>query len=158
MRTPLPVLAILIAYLVFSLKIGPAFMENRPAFKLKMPLLIYNTAQVLYSGYLFWNVSTFLFFNYHTVIMIAIIFRLQMSPTTGQRPLLLTFISPYPELYLAHHSIPHRHHPVISVSASLAMGVNHAVPITRQTCLAQSRLSLAVVFPTSAQNITCCAL
>lgn len=109
MRTPLPVLAILIAYLVFSLKIGPAFMENRPAFKLKMPLLIYNTAQVLYSGYLFWNVSTFLFFNYHTVIMIAIIFHLQMSPTTGQRPLLLTFISPYPELYLAHHSIPHRH-------------------------------------------------
>ncbi|XP_073951330.1 very long chain fatty acid elongase 2-like [Choristoneura fumiferana] len=58
MGTPGPVMVILFAYLVFSLKVGPAFMENRPALKLKIPLLIYNVAQVLYSAYVFWTGMT----------------------------------------------------------------------------------------------------
>ncbi|KAI8428772.1 hypothetical protein MSG28_007447, partial [Choristoneura fumiferana] len=46
-----PVQFIPFSYSVRNCLVGPAFMENRPALKLKIPLLIYNVAQVLYSAY-----------------------------------------------------------------------------------------------------------
>lgn len=52
MKTPGPVLMILAIYLLFVLKIGPAFMRKREAFKLTNTLIVYNGLQVAMSVYL----------------------------------------------------------------------------------------------------------
>ncbi|KAK9871707.1 hypothetical protein WA026_014159 [Henosepilachna vigintioctopunctata] len=43
---------IMIAYLYFVFKIGPAIMKNRPAFELKYTLIAYNIIQIFLNGYL----------------------------------------------------------------------------------------------------------
>ncbi|XP_028162528.1 very long chain fatty acid elongase 4-like [Ostrinia nubilalis] len=52
MRSPGPVLMILAAYLIFVLKVGPAFMRKREAYKLKTALVWYNGVQVVLSVFL----------------------------------------------------------------------------------------------------------
>ncbi|KAK0074074.1 hypothetical protein PV326_012760 [Microctonus aethiopoides] len=52
MHSPTPVLAILAAYLLFVLKLGPMMMVSRPAFKLNNTLIFYNAFQVLFSIWL----------------------------------------------------------------------------------------------------------
>ncbi|XP_047986271.1 elongation of very long chain fatty acids protein-like [Leguminivora glycinivorella] len=52
MQSPGPVLMILAIYLLFVLKLGPAFMRKRPAYKLTRTLLAYNFIQVAISVYL----------------------------------------------------------------------------------------------------------
>ncbi|XP_053602846.1 very long chain fatty acid elongase 4-like isoform X2 [Plodia interpunctella] len=47
-----PVLMILAVYLLFVLKIGPAFMRKREAYKLTNTLLVYNIIQVAISAFL----------------------------------------------------------------------------------------------------------
>lgn len=47
----------LLAYLAFVLKIGPAFMKNRPAMELRNSMIVYNGVQVLFSMFLVWKVS-----------------------------------------------------------------------------------------------------
>ncbi|XP_022816098.1 elongation of very long chain fatty acids protein 7-like isoform X1 [Spodoptera litura] len=47
-----PVLTILAVYLVFVLKIGPAFMRKREGYRLTYTLLIYNAIQVAFSVYM----------------------------------------------------------------------------------------------------------
>ncbi|KAJ8918562.1 hypothetical protein NQ315_013067 [Exocentrus adspersus] len=49
MKSPLPVITILVSYLYFVLKLGPHLMSNRPAFDLKNILIFYNGYQVLFS-------------------------------------------------------------------------------------------------------------
>ncbi|KAL5243377.1 hypothetical protein ACI65C_010787 [Semiaphis heraclei] len=49
MSTPWPVLSILIAYLLFVLKIGPKMMENREPFKIKRIMMAYNILQTIYN-------------------------------------------------------------------------------------------------------------
>lgn len=44
---PSLVLAIIVAYLVFVLKIGPEFMRNRKPYNLRMVARIYNVFQVM---------------------------------------------------------------------------------------------------------------
>ncbi|XP_049874311.1 elongation of very long chain fatty acids protein 4-like [Pectinophora gossypiella] len=52
MPTPYPIVTILVAYLLFVLKLGPQFMKNREPFKLNNILLFYNAFQVAFSCYL----------------------------------------------------------------------------------------------------------
>ncbi|XP_052752237.1 elongation of very long chain fatty acids protein-like isoform X2 [Galleria mellonella] len=52
MATLGPVVMIIAIYLLFILKVGPAFMRKREAYKLKKTLLIYNAIQVAASVYL----------------------------------------------------------------------------------------------------------
>ncbi|KAJ2943578.1 hypothetical protein O0L34_g16687 [Tuta absoluta] len=53
MRSPYPMLFILVTYLFFVLHCGKKFMEHRPAYKLRNVLLVYNAFQVAYSLYMF---------------------------------------------------------------------------------------------------------
>ncbi|XP_065342488.1 very long chain fatty acid elongase 7 isoform X2 [Cloeon dipterum] len=53
--SPLPGLTIIACYLIFCLKVGPKFMENRKPFQLKNTLIVYNALQVYASVWLFWE-------------------------------------------------------------------------------------------------------
>lgn len=55
MSSPLPVVAILAAYLYFVLHLGPKLMENRKPFKLKVLLVLYNLYNVVLSSYMCWQ-------------------------------------------------------------------------------------------------------
>lgn len=57
MSTPWPVLSILIAYLLFVLKLGPKIMENREPFKIKRILMVYNIVQTIYNIFIVSEVS-----------------------------------------------------------------------------------------------------
>ncbi|XP_050520250.1 elongation of very long chain fatty acids protein 4-like isoform X2 [Daktulosphaira vitifoliae] len=52
MKTPWPILSILIVYLLFVQIIGPKLMEKRNAFSLKYILMAYNLSQLLFNGYI----------------------------------------------------------------------------------------------------------
>ncbi len=54
--SPLPSALICLGYLVV-VYMGPSLMANRPAFKIKELLIIYNFAMVALSGYLFYEVN-----------------------------------------------------------------------------------------------------
>lgn len=58
MSSPFPVIFILIAYILFVLKIGPKMMENREPLKIKHIMMIYNFLQTSYNFYI---ISEFLF-------------------------------------------------------------------------------------------------
>lgn len=49
MKTPLPALGILAAYLYFVLRAGPRMMENRKPMDLKKAMILYNLSQVVLS-------------------------------------------------------------------------------------------------------------
>uniref|UniRef100_A0A1A9V750 Elongation of very long chain fatty acids protein n=2 Tax=Glossina TaxID=44049 RepID=A0A1A9V750_GLOAU len=49
MSSPGPVLTIVMIYLLFVLKIGPALMKNRKPYNLKTVMIVYNAFQVCYS-------------------------------------------------------------------------------------------------------------
>ncbi|KAI8428750.1 hypothetical protein MSG28_007435 [Choristoneura fumiferana] len=53
--TPLPTLAMVIAYLAFVMVIGPLWMENKKPFQIKNTLVAYNAFQVLLSSYMFYE-------------------------------------------------------------------------------------------------------
>jgi len=48
MQSPLPVISILVAYLLFVKKIGPMIMENRKPFELRKVMIAYNALQVIW--------------------------------------------------------------------------------------------------------------
>ena len=56
MDSPLPSALICLGYLVVVL-MGPRLMANRPAFKIREILIIYNFSMVILSGYLFYEVN-----------------------------------------------------------------------------------------------------
>jgi len=47
---PWPILILLSSYLIFVLKLGPIFMENREPFKLRGALKVYNIFQILFNS------------------------------------------------------------------------------------------------------------
>ncbi|XP_046865435.1 uncharacterized protein LOC6638175 isoform X2 [Drosophila willistoni] len=51
--SPWPILLILSSYLIFVLKVGRIYMENRQPYKLKRVLRVYNLLQVLYNAICF---------------------------------------------------------------------------------------------------------
>ncbi|XP_052753269.1 elongation of very long chain fatty acids protein 7-like [Galleria mellonella] len=53
MESPIPILAIWVAYILFVLKIGPETMKKRPAFQLRNVIILYNAVQVIVSILLF---------------------------------------------------------------------------------------------------------
>lgn len=59
--SPWPITLILIAYLLFVLKLGKIFMRNRKPYDLKTVLKVYNLFQVLYNGLYFGMVFYYLF-------------------------------------------------------------------------------------------------
>ncbi|XP_063704312.1 uncharacterized protein LOC134833792 [Culicoides brevitarsis] len=66
MSSPVPVITILVAYLVFVLKVGPEWMKNREPFQLKNFMIAYNAYQCLFSCWLFSqafveNILTYIF-------------------------------------------------------------------------------------------------
>ena len=66
MSSPLPVIAILISYLYFVLKLGPQFMEKRKPYNLQGLLVAYNFYQVIFSIWLCSMVrSAFIFYTFH---------------------------------------------------------------------------------------------
>ncbi|KAI5646317.1 GNS1/SUR4 family domain-containing protein [Phthorimaea operculella] len=58
--SPVPLVSIMVSYLIFTLYVGPKFMQHRKPFVLKNTLIVYNAIQVLISLYLciwgFWPV------------------------------------------------------------------------------------------------------
>jgi hypothetical protein len=61
MRSPGPIVGILVVYLFFVLKAGPKWMENRKPFELKKIMIGYNAYQVCFSIWLCSQVSKFCF-------------------------------------------------------------------------------------------------
>lgn len=58
MSSPGPVVSIVGLYLLFVLKIGPAYMRDRKPYDLKKVMVIYNAFQVCYSMWMCRTVST----------------------------------------------------------------------------------------------------
>lgn len=57
MSSPGPVVAVVMIYLVFVLKIGPEYMKNRKPMDLKRIMVLYNAFQVCYSIWMCRTVS-----------------------------------------------------------------------------------------------------
>jgi len=58
MSSPVPTVLLCLVY-VMSVKVwGPAYMKNRPAYRLKPILIVYNLIQVFVSAFLFREVGT----------------------------------------------------------------------------------------------------
>lgn len=57
MSSPLPTLAICLSYAYFSKVLGPKLMENRKPFDLRKVMLYYNLFEVIFSSWLFYEVS-----------------------------------------------------------------------------------------------------
>lgn len=57
MKSPVPILGILAAYISFVLFIGPRYMKNRKPFELRNTIICYNAFQVCLSAYLVTLVS-----------------------------------------------------------------------------------------------------
>lgn len=64
MNTPYPVMTTIIVYLVFVLKIGPRYMQNREPFELKSLMMLYNLFQVAYNLWMIHLVVRTLFTSY----------------------------------------------------------------------------------------------
>jgi hypothetical protein len=58
LKTPEPMLAVVLLYLVFVV-IAPRIMENRPPMDLKQLIIVYNFLLVIISGYMCFEVSSF---------------------------------------------------------------------------------------------------
>ncbi|XP_041632831.1 very long chain fatty acid elongase F isoform X2 [Drosophila kikkawai] len=59
--SPWPILTILAVYLLFVLKLGKIFMENRKPYDLKRVLMFYNLFQVAYNGLYFGGIFYYMF-------------------------------------------------------------------------------------------------
>lgn len=57
MSSPLPTLCICLTYVYIVKVLGPKLMENRKPFELKRILIYYNLFQVIFSTWLFYEVS-----------------------------------------------------------------------------------------------------
>lgn len=58
MQSPVEMTAILLAYVVFAVSVGPRLMANRKPFGLKSPMIVYNLSMVLLNGYIVYEVQT----------------------------------------------------------------------------------------------------
>lgn len=57
MASPMPTITLTVAYLYFVKKLGPRLMKNRPAFDLRLLMIIYNFTMVILSTYMFVEVN-----------------------------------------------------------------------------------------------------
>lgn len=56
MQSPVQMTTILMAYVVFSVYIGPRLMANRKPFRLNTVMIIYNLSMVLLNAYIVYEV------------------------------------------------------------------------------------------------------
>lgn len=63
MSSPFPTVVICLTYLYVVKIWGPNFMEHRPAYKLKRVLMIYNLFQIIFNGWLFYELGRFGWFS-----------------------------------------------------------------------------------------------
>jgi hypothetical protein len=59
MSSPFPTLVICLSYAYFVKVLGPRIMENRKPMNLRVILIIYNFVQVIFSSWLFYEVTSF---------------------------------------------------------------------------------------------------
>lgn len=59
MSSPLPAMAICLAYIFIVKVLGPKFMENRPAYDLRRVLLFYNLFQIVVNVWVFYELSRY---------------------------------------------------------------------------------------------------
>jgi hypothetical protein len=57
MSSPFPTLAICLSYVYFVKALGPKMMESRKPINLRGALIVYNFVQVLFSAWLFYEVT-----------------------------------------------------------------------------------------------------
>jgi hypothetical protein len=57
MSSPFPTLAMCLSYAYFVKILGPRIMENRKALDLRRVLIVYNFVQVIFSAWLFYEVT-----------------------------------------------------------------------------------------------------
>lgn len=57
-RSPWPVVSLTLMYIVVVCIIGPAYMKNRQAYKLKMAIRLYNLIEVFMAGYLYYRMQS----------------------------------------------------------------------------------------------------
>lgn len=55
MSSPFPTLAVCLTYMLIVKKLGPAFMASRAPYKLRIPIIVYNFLQVVFSTWLFYE-------------------------------------------------------------------------------------------------------
>ena len=55
MSSPWPTITLCVIYWYCCIVLGPTVMKNRPAFELKIPMQIYNVAQVIISAYILYE-------------------------------------------------------------------------------------------------------
>lgn len=58
MGSPLSTLFICLTYVMLVKVWGPAYMKNRPAFQFRRTLVVYNAIQVIFSTWLFYEVTS----------------------------------------------------------------------------------------------------
>lgn len=63
MSSPFPTIAISLAYAFFVKVLGPKLMENRKPFQLRGILVVYNFIQVIFSSWIFYEVSLSVIFD-----------------------------------------------------------------------------------------------
>ncbi len=71
MGSPWPVLAIVVIYLIFVIRLGPQMMRNRKPVSIKPIMLIYNLYQTISNAYLVSLVSIsaiILYFCFHLLL------------------------------------------------------------------------------------------
>ncbi len=57
MQGPVQMTSILLAYVFFSLYVGPRLMANRKAFRLNTAMIVYNVSMVLLNAYIVYEVN-----------------------------------------------------------------------------------------------------
>lgn len=63
MSSPIPVIGIVAAYLMFVIKLGPDFMKDRKPLNIKPIIMLYNLYQTLFNFYIVSKVSS----SYHNI-------------------------------------------------------------------------------------------
>ena len=59
MQSPIEMTSLLVAYVFFSVYVGPRFMANRKPFHLNAAMIVYNLSMVLLNGYIVYEVKFF---------------------------------------------------------------------------------------------------
>lgn len=59
MRSPWPIIVIIVSYIIFVTKFGPSLMKNRKPMNINGIMLVYNLYQCVSNGYMFMQVIYF---------------------------------------------------------------------------------------------------
>ena len=78
MASPFPVSLILLAYLLFVLKLGRRYMRDRPPYDLYKFMICYNVAVAICSAAVFYGVSWFFFYNNILLTVSLSLFEIKM--------------------------------------------------------------------------------